>query len=65
MDGLPLALEQVGAYVASMRVDFENCYTYFLARQKEILEKYPPTADKYERTVATTWSMNFDEVKLL
>lgn len=65
IDGLPLALEQAGAYINAMSVTFERYLTnYREARNRiEFLDKQHPVTGDYDSTVATTWMVNFMEVE--
>lgn len=65
IDGLPLALEQAGAYINSMNVTFERYLAnYREARNRiEFLDKEDPATGDYDATVATTWMVNFAEVE--
>ena len=65
IDGLPLALEQAGAYINNMRVTFDRYLAnYREARSRvEFLDKQEPVAGDYDSTVATTWMVNFQEVE--
>lgn len=65
IDGLPLALEQAGAYINAMSVTFERYLAnYREARNRiEFLDEQEPVAGDYDSTVATTWMVNFMEVE--
>ncbi len=58
---LPLALEQAAAYLVETPVSYEEYLEAWRQRQLEHLEKMP-SEDKYRRTVATTWLLNFKQV---
>ncbi|MGH9821999.1 MAG: tetratricopeptide repeat protein, partial [Blastocatellia bacterium] len=60
---LPLALEQAGAFIAQTKCQFQNYLTNYRRKKLELLEQSPPIAGDYEHSVATTWSMNFEEVE--
>jgi tetratricopeptide (TPR) repeat protein len=57
---LPLALEQVGAYIEKNRSDFASYQKLFTTRRKELLELLKPSED-YPFTIATTWDMAFKQ----
>ena len=75
---LPLALEQAGAYIMAKMVRFQDYLTSYRRQHLKLLEKSMPIAGDYEKsrpvandrpasvataTVATTWTMNFQEVE--
>jgi tetratricopeptide (TPR) repeat protein len=68
-DYLPLAMEQAGAYISQRRSSFRDYLSSYLTRGLELLEKFPPVTgrdtniDKNRKTVAKTWSLNFEEVE--
>ncbi|RXK87889.1 toll/interleukin-1 receptor domain-containing protein [Chlorobaculum sp. 24CR] len=59
---LPLALEQAAAYCDNKKKSFADYLTLFNTRRKELWnrEKAP---DGYKETVATTWSLAFEEIR--
>lgn len=62
--GLPLALEQAAAYVATHEVvDIREYLAQFRTQRIALLEKYTPNPIKYPDSVATTWLLNFEQVK--
>lgn len=63
LDGLPLALEQAGAYITSRQVSFVSYLNTLRKRHLELLERAKPITGDYAKTVATTWSLNFDAVR--
>jgi tetratricopeptide (TPR) repeat protein len=60
---LPLALEQAGAYISEKSARFQDYLASYRKRRLELLSESRPIAGDYERSVATTWSMNFREVE--
>jgi hypothetical protein len=60
---LPLALEQAGAYVAAKQARFQDYLATFRKTRLKLLEKMPPVHGDYSNSVATTWRLNFGEVK--
>src|SRR4028119_1768343 len=62
LGGLPLALEQAGAYITAHQSRFPDYLATFRRRQLDLLEAQGPEAGDYDRTVATTWAINFDAV---
>jgi tetratricopeptide (TPR) repeat protein len=63
LGGLPLALEQAGAYIAVHQSQFQDYLATYRRRQLDLLESQGPEAGDYDKTVATTWSINFDAVQ--
>lgn len=59
---LPLALEQAAAYCDNKKRSFADYLTLFNTRRTELWnrEKAP---DGYNETVATTWSLAFEEIR--
>jgi tetratricopeptide (TPR) repeat protein len=76
---LPLALEQAGAYIMAHMVRFQDYLTSYRRQRLKLLERSTPVAGDYKKsrpvandhptsvatfvTVATTWTMNFQEVE--
>ncbi len=60
---LPLALEQAGAYISKNEVLFKDYLTAYQNEHLITLEKSKPDTGKYTKTVATTWRINFNEIK--
>jgi tetratricopeptide (TPR) repeat protein len=68
---LPLALEQVAAYVKKNRVSFGKYLELYRARRLAILKKSQPEVGDYQadaetgrrHTVETTWRLNFEQVE--
>jgi tetratricopeptide (TPR) repeat protein len=63
LGGLPLAMEQAAAYIVSRQTSFQSYLSSFKAKRLDLLEKTPASTGGYASTVATTWSLNFIEVK--
>jgi tetratricopeptide (TPR) repeat protein len=58
---LPLALEQVGAYIESTRTSLTQYLTWFKDRHDELwTEQHPPLA--YPHTVATAWNLSMEQI---
>lgn len=62
-DYLPLALEQASAYISRKKCLVENYLMSYNKRGLKLLEKSTVDPDKYPRSVATTWLMNFEQVE--
>jgi hypothetical protein len=61
LGGLPLALEQAGAYVRSSGISLAGYLALFRRRRPEMLARGTPTG--YGSTVAATWSLAFTELE--
>lgn len=59
---LPLALEQAAAYIETRTKTYTEYLDLFNSRRKELWEREEPPAG-YPDTIATTWSLAFDEIK--
>jgi len=62
LDYLPLALEQAGAYINKIKCSFQDYLSSYRERGLRLLEKFPASTGKYPQSVATTWSLNFEQV---
>ncbi len=60
---LPLALEQAAAYIAQPSRTFRNYLNLYRKRSIEVVERNAPETGDYNKTVATTWQISFDEVE--
>ncbi len=63
LDGLPLALDQAGAYIEEMRVSLSNYLTLYQTRRKDLMERRGRLSPGHPETVATTWSLCFGQVE--
>ena len=64
MDGLPLALEQAGAYIEETRCSLASYRDQFQQRQARLLQWRGRTESKrYTHSVATTWALSFEQVE--
>ncbi len=61
LGGLPLALEQAGAYVQASGVSLARYLASFRQRRPEMLARGTPIG--YDSTVAATWSLAFTELE--
>jgi tetratricopeptide (TPR) repeat protein len=61
LDGLPLALEQAGAYILRMQCSFSAYLAGYRKHKLTLLEKGKPL--NYPQSVATTWALNFEQVE--
>ena len=63
LGSLPLALEQAGAYLTVHQSRFADYLASYRRRALDLLERQGPQAGDYEKTVAATWSLNFEAVQ--
>jgi tetratricopeptide (TPR) repeat protein len=63
LDYLPLALEQAAAYLVVNGVRFQDYLASFQRRRLSLLNKAGPKMGNYPASVASTWSLNFQEVE--
>lgn len=63
LDYLPLAIEQAGAYINKMQCTFAEYLVSYRKRGLELLEKSKISTNTYPKSVATTWLLNFEEIK--
>lgn len=61
MDGLPLALDQAGAYIKETSCTLLEYLDLYRARNTDLL-KEPRDDAAYPDSVATTWSLSFEKV---
>jgi tetratricopeptide (TPR) repeat protein len=62
LGGLPLALEQAGAYMEATGKSIADYLKLFQTHQQELLRRGQPSTD-YPATVATTWDLSFRQVR--
>ncbi len=55
LGGLPLAMEQAGAYVARKKLTFEAYQQAWAEQREQVLAWYDPRVMAYPRSLATTW----------
>jgi tetratricopeptide (TPR) repeat protein len=60
---LPLALEQAAAYIEENGRSLGDYLTLFKERRLELLELGRPPSAEYPDTVATTWSLSFEDIE--
>lgn len=63
MDGLPLALDQVGAYVQETSCSLLTYLDLYQTRQAELLRRRGEMILDHPTSVATTWSLSFEKVE--
>ncbi len=63
MGGLPLALDQVGAYVEETSCSLADYLELYQTRQAELLRRRGEAVTDYRASVITTWSLSFEKVE--
>jgi tetratricopeptide (TPR) repeat protein/transcriptional regulator with XRE-family HTH domain len=63
MDGLPLALVQAGAYVEETGCSLADYHRLYATHRKDLLARRSRLLLDYPDTVATTWSLSFQQVE--
>ena len=63
LGGLPLALDQAGAYIEERRCLFATYLKAYQRRQKEVLSQRGRTSAGHTETVATTWSLSCEQIQ--
>jgi hypothetical protein len=62
LDGLPLALDQAGAYVKETPCSLMDYLTRYRIRHQDLLQVRGSFDQNYPASVATTWSLSFEKV---
>ncbi|HVU66893.1 MAG TPA: tetratricopeptide repeat protein [Ktedonobacteraceae bacterium] len=62
LDGLPLALDQAGAYVKETPCTLADYLRLYQQRQQDLLSRRSRENQEYPASVATTWSLSFEKV---
>jgi tetratricopeptide (TPR) repeat protein len=63
MDGLPLALDQAGAYIEETRCGLSGYLDLHQKRRADLLKRKDRLSPEYRNTVATTWALSFQKVE--
>jgi tetratricopeptide (TPR) repeat protein len=63
VDGLPLALDQIGAYLETTGSGLAAYWQQYQQHRIELLKDYRGTAVDHPEPVATTWSLSFQRVE--
>ena len=63
MDGLPLALDQVGAYVQETPCSLADYLKLYQTRGAELLKRRGEVVIDHPASVVTTWSISFEKVE--
>jgi tetratricopeptide (TPR) repeat protein len=64
LGGLPLALDQAGAFIEETRCTLADYLKFYKTRHKKLLRKRGQDAAGHPEPVATTWELSFEKVKL-
>ncbi len=62
LDGLPLALNQAGAYISETHSTLSAYLDLYYARRVDLLRERGSFDESYPESVATTWSLSFEKV---
>ena len=63
VDGLPLALDQAGAYIEETGCSLSDYLKFYQSRRKRLLRIRGHNATGHPEPVATTWSLSFEKVE--
>ena len=63
MDGLPLALDQAGAYIEETACGLDGYLTLYKTRRAILLQRRGRLVANHAEPVATTWSLSFEKVE--
>jgi tetratricopeptide (TPR) repeat protein len=63
LDGLPLALDQAGAYIDEMSISLSSYLTLYQKRRTALLAHRGQLPPGHSETVATTWNISFQQVE--
>lgn len=63
LDCFPLALEQAGAYIEETGCSFETYLHLYSTHRSALLARRGAQASNYPNSVATTWSLSFQQVE--
>jgi tetratricopeptide (TPR) repeat protein len=62
LDGLPLALDQAGAYIKETPSTLADYFRLYQQRRADLLKMRGTDSQDYPASVATTWSLSFEKV---
>ncbi len=65
MDGLPLALDQAGAYIEETHCSLSSYQKHYWQQQSRLLHRRGGIGKDHPEPVATTWSLSFAQVEHL
>lgn len=62
LDGLPLALDQAGAYIQETGCGLAAYLTFYTKHRQDLLARRGRLAQDHPEPVATTWSLSFEKI---
>lgn len=63
LDGLPLGIDQAGAYIEETELGLEGYFELYQTQQKELLKRRGKQAASHPEPVAATWTLSFEKVQ--
>ena len=63
LDGLPLALDQAGAYIREIGCSLSEYLALYRTRRTRLLRRRGTSGEDHPEAVATTWSLSFEKVR--
>jgi tetratricopeptide (TPR) repeat protein/transcriptional regulator with XRE-family HTH domain len=63
MDGLPLALDQAGAYIKVARCSFQEYVDLYRKHRKDLLIERGAHIPEHPQAVAATWDLSFQQIE--
>ena len=63
LDGLPLALDQAGAYIEETGCSLSEYLALYRRHRLTLLKRKSSMGSEYPHTVATTWTLSFEKVE--
>ncbi|GAC1701243.1 MAG: hypothetical protein PVS3B3_28650 [Ktedonobacteraceae bacterium] len=63
LDGLPLALDQAGAYIEETQCSFSTYLDIYNTHRKELLQRRGRLPIHHPEPVAATWSLSFEQIE--
>ncbi len=63
LDGLPLAIDQAGAYIEETEITLSNYLKLYQTRRKDLLSLRGQLPPGHPETVGTTWDLSFQQVE--
>jgi tetratricopeptide (TPR) repeat protein len=63
LDGLPLALDQAGAYIEETNCGLSGYLNLYRTRRKDLLQRRSKLRTDHPEPVGTTWSLSFQKVE--
>ncbi len=63
LDGLPLAIDQAGAYIQEIGCSLSEYLTRYHTRHTQLFKRRGKRGSDHPETVATTWSLSFEKVQ--